>query len=123
MTVVCFVTDIIIECLKILLLLFCILTWYNYIFITTSARSIYQSSVHCVLHISISVDDSYYLFIQCANVLSCCHGDYCPCYIVACMTCPLSLAVFVNLYTSFVSFVSHCASMSKFEIPCYHGNL
>ena len=82
-----------------------------YIFITASVRSIYQSSVHCVLHISISVDD--YLFIQCANVLSCCHGDDCPCYIVARMTCPPSLAVFVNLYTSFVSFVSHCATMSK----------
>ena len=121
-TVVCFVTDIIIECMKILLLLFCILTWYIYLSPLQFAPYINHPFIVC-LYISISADDSYYLFIQCANVLSCCHGDYCPCFIVARMTCPPSLAVFVNLYTSFVSFISHCASMSKFKIPCYHGNL
>ena len=84
---------------------------YIYLSLLQFALYINHPFIVCCIYLSISVDD--YLFIQCANVLSCCHGDDCPCYIVARMTCPLSLAVFVNLYTSFVSFVSHCATMSK----------
>ena len=67
-TVVCFVTDIIIECMKILLLLFCILTWYIYLSPLQFAPYINHPFIVC-LYISISADDSYYLFIQCCLVV------------------------------------------------------
>ena len=112
-TVVCFVTDIIIECMKILLLLFCILTWYIYLSPLQLALYINHPFIVCCLYLYLLMILTIFLF----SVLMCCHGDYCPCYIVVCMTCQLSLAVFVNLYTSFVS---HCVSMSKLK---YHRHL
>jgi len=113
-TVVCVVTDIIIECMKIYLLLFCF-TLYLYLSTVQFTLYINQLFIECYVYLYLSL-----IYIILFSVPMCCHGDDCPCYIVARVTCPLSLALFVNLYASFVSFVSHCASMSTFEITHRH---
>ena len=91
-----------------------------YIYLSTVQFTLFinQPFIECYVYLYLSL-----IYIILFSVPMCCHGDDCPCYIVARVTCPLSLAVFVNLYASFVSFVSHCASMSKFEITHYYGNL
>ena len=67
-TVVCFVTDIIIECMKILLLLFCILTWYIYLSPLQLAPYINHPFIVCCIYLYLPMIHIIFLF----SVLMCC---------------------------------------------------
>ena len=102
-TVVCVVTDIIIECMKIYLLLFCL-----YLYLSTVQFTLYinQPFIECYIYLYLSL---IYIFIQCANVLSwwrlsllyCCTCDLstvtcCVCQFV-CVFCIFRISLCINV--------------------------